>query len=234
MKWRVALAVLFVLLLFTGFAYLYVDTFVRKQQHAIILFVVNGLDLNTLNLARQQPGRSPALGDPDDPAIGDARRRAAYRSAQLNLETFWNVALLNVQDAGQPVPDEGADATALACGRRVQNGFVATTNGNAALPSLIYEAQKAKRATGLVTTSSLVQPTPVAFYSTTKGMPDPYRNAAELVYSKIDVILGGGEQYFTAANATNEYGRTDGQDLLKAATDQGYTVIRSRDELNNF
>ena len=235
MKWRVVLAVLFVLLLFAGFAYLYVNAFVRKpQQHAIILFVVNGLDLNTLNLARQQPGRAPALADPDDPAIGDARRRAAYRSERLGLDSFWNVALLNVQDPGQPVPDAGADATAIACGQRVQNGYVATNNGNEALPSLIYEAQKMKRATGLVTTSSLVEPTPVAFYSSIKGKPDPYRNASELIYSKIDIVLGGGEQYFTPANATNEYGRTDGQDLVKAAADQGYSIIRTRDELNNF
>jgi len=233
MKWRVVLAALFVLLLFAGFAYLYVNAFVRKQQHAIILFVVNGLDLNTLNLARQQPGRAPALGDPDDPGIDEARRRAAYRSERLGLDAFWNVALLNLQDPGQPVPDAGANATAIACGRRVQNGYVAN-NGNEALPSLIYEAQKAKRATGLVTTSSLVQPTPVAFYSSIKGTPDPYRNASELIYSKIDVILGGGEQYFTPATATNEFGRTDGQDLLKAATDQGYTIIRTRDELNGF
>ncbi len=174
MKWRVALAVLFVLLLFAGFAYLYVNAFVRKpQQHAIILFVVNGLDLNMLNLARQQPGRAPTLGDPDDPAIGDARRRAAYRSERLNLDSFWNVALLSVQDPGQPVPDEGADATALACGQRVPNGFVATKNGTEPLPSLIYAAQKAQRATGLVTTSSLIQPTPVAFMAPSTASPIP-------------------------------------------------------------
>jgi alkaline phosphatase len=234
MKWRVVLAVLFVLLLFAGFAYLYVNTFVRKQQHAIILFVVNGMDLNTLNLARQQPGLSPLRGDPDDPAINDARRRASYRSERLNLDSFWNVALLNVQAPGQPVPDEGANATALACGQRVENGFVAANSGNEPLRSLIYAAQDAKRATGLVTTSSLVRPTPVAFYSSIKGAPDPYRNASELVYSRIDVVLGGGEQYFTPATATNEWGLTNGHNLLNEARDQGYTVIRSRDELNNF
>src|ERR1700678_3808319 len=84
MKWRIVLAVLFVLALFAGFATLYVNTFVYKHQHAVILFVVNGLDLNTLNLARQQLGRSPLLTDPDDPNIGDARRRSAYRSSILN------------------------------------------------------------------------------------------------------------------------------------------------------
>ncbi len=50
------------------------------------------------------------------------------------------------------------------------------------------------------------------------------------------MILGGGEQYFTPANATNEYGRTDParHNLFDDAKDQGYTVIKSRDELNNF
>jgi alkaline phosphatase len=233
MKWRIIPAVLFVLLLFGAFAYLYVNTFVRKRQHAVILFVVNGLDLNMLNLARQQLGRGPLPTDPDDPAIGDARRRVAIRSEELHLDSFWNVALMSVQQPGQPVPDEGADATALACGQRVENGNVATNSRGGALRSLLYSAAQAGRATGLVTTSSLVQPTPVAFYSNTNGSPEPFRNAADLIYSGIDIVLGGGESYFTTANATNEHGRRDGRDLLTEAKGRGYALIQSRDELNN-
>jgi alkaline phosphatase len=233
MKWRIVLTVLFVLTLFGGFAYLYVNTFVLKHQHAVILFVVNGLDLNTLNQARQQLGRRPAHGDPDDPAMGEARRRSANRSEMLNLDSFWNIALLGIQQPGQPVPDEGADATALACGQRVENGFVAADPSHEALRSLIYAAEQSQRATGLVTTSSLVQPTPVAFYSTIKGTPDPYRNASELVYDRIDIVLGGGEQYFTPANATNEWGRRDGHNLVEEAKKKEYTVLRTRDDLNN-
>jgi alkaline phosphatase len=235
MKWRIVLTVLFVLTLFGGFAYLYVNRFVRDHQHAVILFVVNGLDLNTLNMARQQLGHQPIRTDPDDPAIGDARRRAAYRSETLNLDSFWNIALLSIQEPGQPVPDEGANATALACGQRVENGFVASDRSHEALLSLIYAAEKAKRATGLVTTSSLVAPTPVAFYSTTKGRPEPYRNASELVEnSHIDVVLGGGEQYFKPANATDEWGRPDGRNLEDEANNDGYRVVHSRDELNEI
>ena len=234
MKWRIILTVLFVLTLFAAFAYLYVNTFVRKHQHAVILFVVNGLDLNTLNLARQQVGRGALQADPDDPAIGDARRRVAIRSQVLNVDSFWNVALMSIQQPGQPVPDEGANATALACGQRVENGFVAMNSRNEPLRSLIYAAEQAGRATGLVTTSSLVQPTPVAFYSNTQGAPEPYRNAADLLYSRIDIILGGGEAYFTPANATNERGRRDGRNLVEEAKGRGYTTLRTRDELNKI
>lgn len=234
MKWRIVLTILFVLTLFGGFAYLYVNAFVRKPQHAVILFVVNGLDLNTLNMARQQLGRSPLRSDPDDPAIGDARRRAAYRSEVLNLDSLWNIAMLSIQEPGQPVPDEGVNATALACGQRVMNGFVAAKSSGEALRSLIYQAEQAERATGLVTTSSLVQPTPVAFYSATRGMPEPYRNTHDLVfYSGIDIVLGGGEQYFTQATATNEWGRRDGVNLLEEVKKHHYSLVRSRDELNN-
>jgi alkaline phosphatase len=233
MKWRIILTVLFVLTLFAAFAYLYVNTFVRKHQHAVILFVVNGLDLNTLNLARQQLGRGPLQSDPDDPLIGDARRRVAIRSQVLNVDSFWNVALMSIQQPGQPVPDEGANATALACGQRVENGFVAMNSRSEQLTSMIYAAEKAGRATGLVTTSSLVQPTPVAFYSNTQGTPEPFRNATDLLYSRIDIILGGGEDYFVPANATNERGRRDGRNLLDEAKGRGYTTIRTRDELNN-
>jgi len=235
MKWRIVLAVLFVLTLFGAFAYLYVNTFVRKRQHAVILFVVNGLDLNLLNLARQQLGRGPLPTDPDDPAIGDARRRVAIRSEQLHLDSFWDVALMSVQQPGQPVPDEGADATALACGQRVENGYVATNSRGETLTSLIYAAQQASRATGLVTTSSLVQPTPVAFYSYNKAAPDPYRNAADLLdLAKMDIVLGGGESYFTPANATNERGRRDSRNLLDEAKALGYTTVRTRDDLNHL
>jgi len=233
MKWRIVLTVLFVLTLFAGFADLYVNTFVRKHQHAVILFVIDGLDLNTLNLARQQSGRTPVRGEPDDPLIGDTRRRVAYRSGMLNLDTFWNIALLSIQQPGQPVPDEGVNATALACGQRVENGFVAVNNRNEALRSLIYVAEQTQRATGLVTTSSLVQPVPVAFYSTTNGTPDPYRNANDLLYSGIDVVLGGGEQYFIPAHTGNEEGRHDGRNLLEEAKGLGYTMLHTRDELNN-
>jgi alkaline phosphatase len=231
MKWRVISAVCFVLALFAGFAYLYVNTFVRKHQHAVILFVVDGLDLNTLNIARQQLGH-PLSSEPDDPDIGDARRRVAYRSDLLNLDSFWNLALLGVQDSAHPLPDEGAYATALACGQRVDNGYVAMNSRNEALPSLLYTAAHAQRATGLVTTSSLVRPTPVAFYSNTKGVPAPYHNAEDLVYSNINVVLGGGQQYFTPATATNEWGRSDGRDLLAEAEHRGYTLVHNREELN--
>jgi alkaline phosphatase len=234
MKWRAILAMVFVLLLFGAFAYLYVNTFVRKHQHAVILFVVDGMDLNTLNLARQQLGRGPSSSEPDDPQIGDARRRVAYRSDILSLDSFWNIALLNLQDAAHPHPDEGADATAIACGVRVDNGYVAMNARNEPLPSLIYAAEQAQRATGLITTSSLVRATPVAFYSTSNGSLQPYRNAQDLVYSDINVVLGGGAQYFTPATPGNELGRPDGRNLLDEAVNRGYELVRTRDELNRL
>ena len=233
MKWRVLLTVLFVVTLFAGFAYLYVNAFVRKHQQAIILVVVDGLDLNLLNQVRQQEGRAPLAHEPDDPLLSEARRQIAYRNSILNLDTFWNVALLSLQQPGQAVPDAGADATAIACGQRVDNGLVAVNNRNEPLSSLIYAAQQASRATGLVTTSSLVDPTPVAFYSHRSVAPNPEENATDLVYSGMDVVLGGGESAFLPASVANESGRRDGRNLVEEATARGYTILRSHTDLVN-
>ena len=99
---------------------------------------------------------------------------------------------------------------------------------NEALRSLIYAAEQAQRATGLVTTSSLVQPTPVAFYSTTKGTPEPFRNAIDLLYSGIDVVLGGGEQYFTPANADQRMGPARRAQPARRGQGTRLHVVRAR------
>jgi hypothetical protein len=132
------------------------------------------------------------------------------------------------------MPDEGADATALACGQRVDNGNVALNSRNEALRSILYAAEQARRATGLVTTSSLVRPTPVAFYSHNAAVPEPFRNAQDLVYSNIDVVLGGGSRYFLPAGIANEEGRPDKRNLFDEAKAQGYAVVRTRDEMNQI
>ena len=113
-------------------------------------------------------------------------------------------------------------------------GMWAVNARNEGLATLIYAAEQAQRATGLVTTSSLVRPTPVAFYSTTKGTPEPYRNAQDLIYSDINVVLGGGGAYFSPASVTNELGRPDARNLLDEVAARGYEVVRTREELSKL
>lgn len=219
MSWRVSIVTVFVLLLFGVFAYVYVNTFVRRHQPGVVLFVVEGLDFHLLESARQQAHPLRALFD--DPAMDDARLETAKESTALNLEALWNVAWLHVQTAGGPVPDEAADATALACGARVPNGSIAQDAQGVPLLSLMDEAQKAQRSTGLITTGSLADPVPAAFYTHGSGVMNKEKLAADLLDAKIDLILGGG---------LNEVG-SQGGDVLTKAHHAGALVLQNADDV---
>jgi alkaline phosphatase len=209
MSWRTRLLAVFILLAFTSFALFYVRTYVKQRAHGIVLFIAGGVDLATLNQAREQ---------------------AAVRGQPLRIDQLNTVALLRVRPC---VPDAGAVATAMACGQRVKSGLVGINEQNQVLTSLIYQAQARGRMTGLVTTGSLTGPVPVAFYGYDRGEEENYRNAATLVdAAKIDVVLGGGGQYFVPAHVGNEKGRLDGRDLLQEAARQGYMTPKTVDELN--
>jgi alkaline phosphatase len=213
MKWWVGLLALLLVVVFGSLAALYVRTFVVHRAHGIVLVVANGLDLSLLNKARHQ---------------------AAARGQPMSLDNLDQFCIVDVEGLDQPVPDEAAASTALASGHRVRNGLIGLTAEEKNLDTLIYAAQHAGRSTGLVTTRSLTAPTPLAFYGRTPGRPGyELGNAAELIDSSgIDVILGGGAQYFTPANVLNERGRSDGRDLLADAAHAGYTVVQQAHDLH--
>ena len=231
MKWRVALTVCFVILLFAGFAYLYVNNFVRKHQHAVILIVVDGLDLNLLNETRQQAGRAPLAHEPDDPLIGDARRQIAYRSSVLNLDSLWDTALLSLQQPGQPVPDEGADTTALACGQRVDNGFVAINNRSEPLPvaHLRGGAGQSRHRPRHHQLARCARAGRVLFPQPGCARAGPQRHRSRLLRHRCDPRRRGIGVY--RRTVVNENGRRDGRNLVEEAKGRGYTVLRSRDDL---
>ncbi len=212
MKWWVLLLAMLVLLVFGTLSFVYVQKFVHHKPHGIILFVANGLDLNLLQKARQQ---------------------ALARGTSMQIDRLNEIASLEVKGVGQPLPDEAAASTALATGTRVHNGFFGENALGQRLDTLIYAAQAAGRATGLVTTSELTMPTPASFYGHGKGLPgEELQNAADLVDSgKINVVLGGGGEYFVPADVLNEHGRRDSRNLFSDAEKMGYKSVRNTQDL---
>jgi alkaline phosphatase len=112
------------------------------------------------------------------------------------------------------VTDSAAAASAWATGETTSNGTVSVTVDGTALPTLGTEARAAGRATGLVTTASVTDASPAAFFS---NSPDRDRQGdiAEqyLEDTGPDVILGGGED------------RWQEGDLISRAEDLGYAYV---------
>jgi len=92
--------------------------------------------------------------------------------------------------------DSAAGGTALATGHSVPNGTVSVATDGAHLKTLVERAQGAGKATGLVTSGSLVQ-SPIASFAAhvaNRNMKDEIGD--QLLKSRVDVLLGGGRRHF--------------------------------------
>ncbi len=95
--------------------------------------------------------------------------------------------------------DSAAGGTALATGHPVPNGAVSVAADGSHLTTLLERAQAAGRATGLVTSGSLVQ-SPIASFAAhvaNRDMKDEI--GAQLLKSRVDLMLGGGRRHFPQA-----------------------------------
>src|SRR5437588_941044 len=94
-------------------------------------------------------------------------------------------------------PDQAAAATALATGAKVNNRTVAVDANGKAIQSIVELARQRGRAIGLVTNTSLTNPTCAPFYAHLSDASDEDNLAVQLAESgKIDIALGGGAAQF--------------------------------------
>jgi alkaline phosphatase len=118
------------------------------------------------------------------------------------------VGLVDTRNVEGRITDSAASATAYATGVLTLNGFIGVDRDSAGLETVLEQAEDRGMATGLVATSSLVHATPASFAA---HVPDRYlyqEIAAQIAGSTIDVLLGGGRQYFDPSR------RDDGRDYL--------------------
>lgn len=123
--------------------------------------------------------------------------------------------------------DSGASGTAMSCGVKTFNSAIGVAPDSTPVVSILELARDSGMKTGFVVTSSVVHATPAAFYAHVPSRGSYEEIASQLVYSGIDVFIGGGERYFYDRNA-------DRINLLQALQNQGYEVILSHDAPRKF
>lgn len=140
------------------------------------------------------------------------------REGALPFESFPAQGIMTVHAADDPITDSAASATAMATGRKVNNGVIAVAvpGPGHVLDTLLKRAQRDGKSVGLVTTTELTHATPAAFAAHTPSRKRRDVIARDyLTRTRPDVLLGGG-------------GAGLYPDDARAA---GYTVAQNRDEL---
>lgn len=183
------------------------------------------------------------VGDGMGTAQRDAIRLATVgESGQLAMDSMPYVGLIHTSST-TAITDSAASATAYASGVKTYNGAIGMDANKKSVKTIMEYAKDKGMSTGLVTTSQITDATPAAFASHVEDRSKQSDIALQyLTKSKVDVLLGGGEDFWfpagnkgafndeTAADPSEKSKGTQG-DLVKKAKSLGYTYVTNKTDM---
>lgn len=130
------------------------------------------------------------------------------------------------RSANSIITDSAAAATAIACGRKTNNGMLGVTPDGVRLESVAEVAKGKGMKVGIITSVTICHATPAGFYAHRKRRGLSYQIGLDLVASGFDYFAGGGMGGKHDDKKDPEY-RGDVFDLARKA---GYLVATNRKE----
>jgi alkaline phosphatase len=127
-------------------------------------------------------------------------------------------SLCETDSASGIVTDSAAAASCWGIGERIDNGVINITQDGRKPVTLVQKMNAARKRCGLVTTTTATHATPAGFAATVAKRSDQKAIAAQYLERGVDVVLGGGTQYFS-------------EDLVAAYRKAGYGVVLNRGQL---
>lgn len=147
----------------------------------------------------------------------------------LEMMKFPYAGLVLTYSADSWVTDSAPAATALASGFKTLNRAIGVLPDGTPVFSMMELARDLGFATGIVVTCRVTHATPAGFYGHVVDRDDEFTLAKQLAYAGIDVILGGGWDWFLPVEKGGR--RKDGLDLIQAMIEQGYQYTTTKKEL---
>lgn len=172
----------------------------------VILLIGDGMGIAQVTLARLSSGKALAM---DSMPVGGFAKTYSANSA---------------------VTDSAAAGTALATGHKTNNGMISMLPDETKIGTILETAEKLGKATGLLTTVMITDATPAVFASHAKTRKDQVGIAPQLLQEKVDVILGGGRQFFIPKSQAGSK-RDDETDVIAQAKANGYAYVDTREGL---
>src|SRR5690606_7788107 len=123
------------------------------------------------------------------------------------------------------VTDSAAGSSAWGGGVKVPNGSVNVNADGSVNKPILQKFKAAGKSVGCVTSVPITHATPAGFTAVSKSRGDQEGIAKQYLDLKIDVLLGGGKEFFSADK------RKDKVDLFGEFAKAGYDVVSDRNEL---
>ncbi len=184
---------------------------------AATMALTNFVGCNNLGVEAEIKNVILVIGD----GMGENHMENALTYFDLERPSFFDdrAGSLATRSADSDVTDSAAAATALATGKKVNNGEVSRHNGKD-LTSISQLALKAGKRVGVVTTDTLDGATPAAFSSHANNRDDDTDIINGQMTSDIDLLMG---------ERSNLYGSS-----FNLFEEHGYDTISSPDYLEKY
>jgi alkaline phosphatase len=189
---------------------------------------------------------------------GERQGLAHTATAELFVDSMPYTALVRTYSLDGIVTDSAAAMTAMVCGEKVPDGWLAMAPGDGTAPlrlrTILEIAESQGLATGVVTTTRVTHATPAACYAHVRDREQESEIAQQLLpgdphYNTelgdgVEVVLGGGRATFLPEKGADgrayrdEEGvagrRRDGRNLIEAFRRSGYLYVQNRSALLNL
>ena len=141
----------------------------------------------------------------------------------LNLDNFSKIGIQRTYSASKLVTDSSAAGTALATGHKTNNGMVAMTPDTVVVKSLAEEAMEKGKRAGAAVTCRVNDATPAVFFSHSATRKNQEDIVSQMASSGVYFLSGGGTKFWEE--------REDGRNVAEEAKANGYTYVRTKEDL---
>lgn len=138
----------------------------------------------------------------------------------LSFEKFPFTGLVKTKSANSVITDSGAGGTAIATGKKTNNGMIGMDKDSIAVPSILEQLSDLGKKTGIVATCAITHATPASFVA-----KDINRNHYEEIAmdfsntTKLNLMIGGGKKHFCK--------RKDSLNLFEKMAQNGWEISDS-------
>jgi len=160
--------------------------------------------------------------------MGLTQMYAVYtvKKDNTNMSRCKHIGLVNTSSSNHLITDSGASGTAMATGKKTNNGHISVdTLGNKYI-TILELAEQNGLATGLVATSAITHATPASFIAHNCNRNDYESIAKDFLYTDIDVFFGGGKNHFLK--------RKDSLNLIDSLLARNYNVVFDVDKISSL
>jgi alkaline phosphatase len=193
------------------------NTIIKSTALFLSLALLSSFSFEDANEVEVKRPRNIILMIGDGMGLAQITAGMTYNKGSLHMERATHVGLVKTHSANQYITDSAASGTAMATGKKTNNGVIGKDTEGAHLKTILEYAEDHGLSTGLVSTSAITHATPASFIAHVDSRSEYDEIASFFLWTDIDVFIGGGRAHFDRRN--------DSINLIKAFKNKGYQVL---------